>query len=363
MKIGLFGGTFDPIHKGHILIAQHACKTLNLDKIILIPANQNPDKKNQPSASNQDRYNMVKIAIQDFDNFEVSDFEIKRTGPSYTFETLKYFKQKYSQDELFFILGSDNLSSLNKWQGVNDFSKWVKLVCFRRTKNFSKINAKKYNVLILDNPLWDFAATEYRQGNIKIVDSRVQSYIGKNFLYARDLILNTLSISRNSHCFSTGEYAAQLAKQLNYDVKTAYYAGLLHDITKEWTNEQHEQMIQKYGLNFKDYHPYQYHQLTAYLFLKNEYKITNKSILHAIKHHTTLSIKPTTLEKIVYVSDKIGPGRRWPGIQKLRQDVEQNFDLGFANLVASIWEFLTSEGQLIDAKQQKIYATNSKFTL
>ena len=112
MKIGIYGGAFNPIHKGHIKIAEYAINFLDLDKLIFVPSFKGPFKKNIDLISGEERIKMIELVLQD--KMIISAFEVNRKGVSYTIDTIKYFKNKYKNDELFFILGSDNLTKLNK---------------------------------------------------------------------------------------------------------------------------------------------------------------------------------------------------------------------------------------------------------
>jgi len=116
MKICIFGGTFDPPHIGHLLVAQTVCEAENFDKILFMPANKPPHKKNISRV--KDRLNMLNIAIEGNPNFEISDMEIKRGGVSYTIETLKTMKSSVvkEDDELFYLIGSDSLLELDTWK-------------------------------------------------------------------------------------------------------------------------------------------------------------------------------------------------------------------------------------------------------
>ncbi len=116
MRICLFGGTFDPPHIGHLLIAQTVCEEENFDKVIFIPANKSPQKK--AITPPEDRINMLNLAIEENPNFEISNIEIKRGGISYTIDTIDAIKNKIikDDDELFFLIGSDSLSEFKNWK-------------------------------------------------------------------------------------------------------------------------------------------------------------------------------------------------------------------------------------------------------
>ena len=118
MKILLFGGSFDPIHIGHIEAAKKAIEKLNIDKVIFIPTNQTPLKSNNLVASNKDRYNMILRSIKDNKKLDVSDYEIKKYDVSYTYNTVKHFKQIYKGDDLYFLIGTDRVKDLEKWYNI-----------------------------------------------------------------------------------------------------------------------------------------------------------------------------------------------------------------------------------------------------
>jgi nicotinate-nucleotide adenylyltransferase len=132
MKIGILGGTFNPIHIGHLILAEEAREKLGLDKVIFVPAYQPPHKDNSDIAQAGARFTMIKLAIKGNKNFEVSDIEIKRNGRSYTIDTIKEFKLKYPKDDLYFIIGSDLLKYLNDWKDLGEIIKMVKFIVATR---------------------------------------------------------------------------------------------------------------------------------------------------------------------------------------------------------------------------------------
>ena len=114
-RIGVFGGTFNPIHNGHIVIAEKALKALKLDKIIFIPVNAPPHKSSIEIAKSQDRFNMVKLSIEYNKNVEVSDLEIRRRGPSYPIHTIRELERRFDDDaEFYFIIGSDTIHEIKQ---------------------------------------------------------------------------------------------------------------------------------------------------------------------------------------------------------------------------------------------------------
>ncbi len=121
MKIGLLGGTFNPIHTGHLILAQECWHRLGLDKVIFIPAFIPPLKDAKPEVGPADRLNMVRLALEGDDRFEISTYELDKKGTSYSIDTIKYFKEQHGgQAEIFFLTGSDSAESLSMWKDIDD---------------------------------------------------------------------------------------------------------------------------------------------------------------------------------------------------------------------------------------------------
>jgi len=132
MRIGILGGTFNPVHIGHLILAEEAREKLGLERIIFVPTALPPHKDDSNIASPADRLKMLKLAVASNKFFKVSDIEIKRQGRSYTIDTLKEFKARYSRDELYFIIGSDLLKYLSDWKDLNQILQMVKFIVATR---------------------------------------------------------------------------------------------------------------------------------------------------------------------------------------------------------------------------------------
>lgn len=133
IKIGILGGTFDPIHLGHLQLAENARTQFSLDKVLLIPAYDPPHKKKSaPLASAQDRYEMVRLAIEGRPGLEISNCEIKRRGASYTIDTLKELEKQYAAAQFYLILGHDAFLQVDLWRGVEEIKKKVQFLVAKR---------------------------------------------------------------------------------------------------------------------------------------------------------------------------------------------------------------------------------------
>jgi len=202
-RYGIIGGTFDPIHYAHLYIAYEAKEQLNLDEVIFMPAGKQPLKANNIVTDSKLRYDMVKAAIESYDEFYVSNYEIEKGGLSFTYETLEYLKNKRNTEnvELFFITGADCLITLEKWREVEKIFSLATLVVFPRS-GMSKaqmiekkqVIEEKYNgkIIILDLKELEISSTYIRERvnrNQRIdffVPPMVVDIIYENGLYANE---------------------------------------------------------------------------------------------------------------------------------------------------------------------------------
>ena len=132
MKIGFMGGSFDPVHFGHLLAAQDVLEQLGLDRLILVPAAQAPLKSNEAQATKEDRLAMLRLAIEGDSRLEVSDYELTKGGVSYTIDTVRHFKALYPQDRLFWVVGADQRALLPKWKDIGELAKLIEFMVIER---------------------------------------------------------------------------------------------------------------------------------------------------------------------------------------------------------------------------------------
>jgi nicotinate-nucleotide adenylyltransferase len=132
-KIGIYGGSFDPIHHGHLILAREAREVLDFEKIILVPAAVSPFKGCAPAASGQLRLAMLRAAIQGEDGFEVDDCELRRLPPSWTIDTVEEIRKRESSAEIYLLVGEDNVATLGRWQRFDELKKLVRFVVLDRT--------------------------------------------------------------------------------------------------------------------------------------------------------------------------------------------------------------------------------------
>ena len=187
--VGIYGGTFDPIHTGHLITAQSVCEIRKLDKIIFIPSLISPHKTDRISSSPRHRINMLKLAIKDIPYFEYSDIEVKRKEISYTINTILALKSAYKNIEL--IIGYDNLITFDTWKEPDKILEFVKLVVLRRKVREENLHRNKYfnKAIFIETPLIEIFGTDIRE-RVKtnrsinfLVPQKVMAYIYKHNLY------------------------------------------------------------------------------------------------------------------------------------------------------------------------------------
>ena len=199
MKIGIMGGTFDPIHKGHLMLGEYAKEQYKLDEIWFMPNGNPPHKLNSNIESQTNhRVEMVKLAIRDYDNFKVQLYEVERIEVNYSYLTMQHFNEKYSNDEFYFIIGADSLFAFETWKHPELLVKTCKiLAAYRDGKNTSEMEEQiqylnqKYGaeILLLNTPNVDISSSGIRrmikdnEDISNLVPETVFSYIQSNNLF------------------------------------------------------------------------------------------------------------------------------------------------------------------------------------
>lgn len=194
------GGTFNPIHNGHLIQSEFIREELNLDKIIFLPTGKTPHKKNKDVLDSRLRYEMVKLAIGDNEYFQISSYEIDNEKINYTVDTVLYLNELYKNDDLYFIIGGDSLLYLESWKDFNILIGKIKfIVAHRKWEDMEKIKKttdllnSKYNgrIIRVDTPVIDISSTDIRNRlfnnrSIKyLLPKAVEDYIVDNKIYRR----------------------------------------------------------------------------------------------------------------------------------------------------------------------------------
>lgn len=197
-KIAIFGGTFNPIHNGHVRLVRSVTEKIDFDKVIVMPSKIPPHKKVQSLASGKDRFEMCRLAFEEDKRVMVSDYELKRRGKSYSVFTLRYLKKLYPQDKLYFVMGSDMLLCFDKWYRYEELLRMTSLVCISRDDEDTKekltacaegLREKGAQVILLDTEPYELSSSLVREKLKKAEDcscylpQKIVQYICEKNLY------------------------------------------------------------------------------------------------------------------------------------------------------------------------------------
>ena len=376
MRIGIFGGSFNPPHFGHRRLADEMMETAALDKMLIIPAGIPPHKNTDELISTEHRFEMCKLAFND-DRYIISDIEFHRQGKSYTVDTVAEIRKIYPDDELFLIIGSDMLLSFHRWYRYEDILKEVTLCVATRENEILTDELLKYanetlklseNEIIISQ-IAPFVCSstairsEIRQGqNVSdYVDTDVSDYIIRNDIYTdeytswRKLLKGRLLEKRYIHSLNVADSARALAKKYGADEEKAYFAGLVHDIMKNASDDEQLQIMGKGGIiltRTEKENKKLWHAMAGECYLRTEMGITDKDILNAVRYHTTGRAGMSILEKVVYIADYISAERDYSDADVMRE-LSWNEGLDEAALYALKFSFKSL------SKKEKLIHTDS----
>ena len=377
MKIGIFGGTFNPPHIGHISAAREAADTIGLDKLVIVPSGKPPHKllpvgSPMPEA----RLEMTRLAFNDVSNVLISDYEIKKTGPGYTIDTIDAVMSDNPGAQLYLLMGTDMYLTLETWKDGKRILSAATPVVFARTPEnnnriveYSHYLLEKYKTktIIIDNNIVEISSSELRdllpaRDGIEYLAEKNYSYIIRERFYGaradwgwmRARAYSMLDPSRIPHVAGCEEAAVSLAQRWCIDVDDAREAAILHDITKRLTPEENYQILSEHGYDPLDAEFSEVkllHAKTGAIVALSMFGVSKK-VTEAIKWHTTGKEHMSALEKVIYLADYIEKTREIDGIETLRTLAFDNLDdamiMGLRMSVADI----TGRGMTVNSATQ-----------
>ena len=364
MKIGIYGGTYNPPHLGHVTAARAVFELLKLDKLLLIPAGMPPHKA-MPAGSPtlEQRLEMTRLAGEQLglkDKVEVLDIELRREGKSYTSDTLAELKQRYPEDELWLLVGTDMFLTIQAWHEPEKIFSLAGIAAFGRTEeDTEELFSVQRNYLYHTYPdarlftltipgVIDVSSTELREKLKRgeggsLLPPAVYGYILRENLYETGADLKKLTLSqlrpvalsylkhkRIPHVLGTEQEAIRLAERYGADVEKARIAALLHDCTKKLEMEDQLALCRQYGIELDELEQRALkllHAKTGAAIARDVFGV-DEEIYNAIWWHTTGHAGMTLLEKIIYLADYIEPSRVFPGVEDLRKMCYEDLDKG-----------------------------------
>lgn len=320
-RIGVLGGSFDPLHYGHLILAEQIRQEVNLDLVVFVPAYVNPFKEGLPPAAGHHRVEMLKLALGDDPNFEINDIELQKEGPSYTFDTLTALQEEYGEDvDLFFIMGTDSFLELKDWHKAEELIRNFKfLIGLRRGYDEEKLHkAKKelrekypLDARYIRIPELEISSTEIKRlirdgRSVKfLMPESVIEYIDINDLYLdfagrlREYARRNENPSRFAHTVGVVKAARELAERFGADPRKAEIAAWFHDACRAGGDLEHGKL--------------------AAAKLTELFGVEDEDILNAIKYHTTGRPGMSLLEKVIKIADMIEENRDYPGVEEMRR--------------------------------------------
>ena len=374
-RIGIYGGTFNPPHVGHIRGAQYAIDALQLRKLLLIPSCISPHKT-IPAKSPTPAQRAEMVMLAKGEKMEICDIELTRGGTSYTYETVETLAEQYSNQELVLLMGTDMFLSFLTWKEPQRILNKVSLgVMYRGDKDeLLQIAEQKRlleeqgaNIYLIENPVTAISSTQLRRMLVfrcadTFLPQTVADYIRVHNLYGAEsnycnlpmeeleqVVVSLLKPNRVAHVLGCRDTAMDLAKRWGVDVTDAGRAGLLHDITKALDGPLQLTLCQEYGIVLGDFskkYPKTLHALTGSLVAERIFG-ENKAVVDAISSHTTGKANMTTLEKILYVADYMEPNRDFPGVETLRHLAYTDLDKALKTGLEMTLEMLQKNNQEI----------------
>ncbi len=362
-KLGVYGGSFNPPHIGHVLAAQEAAAALSLDRVIFLPAAQPPHKQlpdGTPDA--QTRLALTRAAVSGLPFAEVSDLEFCRPGASYTADSLALLQAENPGDTLYLMMGTDMFLSLHTWSRPEQICRIADIVLASReeaddivllaqkTRLEEEFGAR---VHLLNNRFIELSSTIVRRMAAfrcidELVPAPVAEMIAQNGLYNfganwkglpfEELERISLSLHKDkriAHVKGCCRTAVELAQRWGADPTDAARAGILHDVTKALDGRNQLRLCEKYDIiidTFEREHTKLLHSKTGSAVAQNIFG-ENDAVVDAIYWHTTGKGDMTLLEKIIYLADYIEPCRSFDGVQQIRdmamKDLDRALLMGF----------------------------------
>ena len=385
-RIGIYGGTFNPPHVGHIQAAVQAVEALNLDKLLIVPDRIAPHKiMPENSATGVQRLEMLRLAVAGSEKIQVSDIELNRQGVSYTYETILQLKEAYPQAQLVLLMGTDMFLSFHTWKNPDVILKNASLGVFYRGEKgeADAIEARKAEmeqqgavVELVNNPVIQISSTQMRRLLAfrcagEFLPEGVLDYIRENRLYntraawknlpmeqLEQVVISLLNPNRVAHVLGCRDTAVELAKHWGADETDAARAGILHDITKAIDGPLQLTLCDAYGKILSDFskrYPKTLHALTGSLVAQRIFG-ENEAVVSAIEWHTTGKADMSLLEKIIYIADYIEPNRTIPGVDRLRQLAFSDIDAALKLGLEMTLEHLNRQGSEVSPESREALA-------
>lgn len=339
MKVLVFGGSFDPVHKGHVSLFRRAMKVIAPDVAHIVPAYHSPFKAQSPTPFRL-RMKMLKQAFKGIGKHVVfDDYELKQGGKTYTYQLVQYLKKLYKDPEIYLLVGTDCLNDLHNWKNPDFIFKNAVVVAGKR-KGYDEKPAK-FRHIFLPGFFPKLSSSRVRAhilacGDVPdTVPAVIAPTIRANKLYGlevHDWLKAHLKTNRYLHSKNVAEMAAALSDIYDVNVESAVRAGILHDAGKGFSGPELVSFCKKHKIKvpfFEDIckqEPSLLHSFVSRWIAQNNFGVKDKDVLTAIAEHTLGSLKMSTLSKILFVADISSKDRKYKDAFVIRNLALQDLD-------------------------------------
>lgn len=327
----LFGGSFDPIHFGHLEITKQALKQTKADELWFVLAAQSPFKEQQTSF--KDRATMINIMINPYNKIKICEIENELPLPSYSYDTLMALKQKYPNYKFNWLIGSDQLESLDKWKNSEALKREADFILYQRP-GFDL----KHDFKLISGLTYDLSSTEIRQGKSQATSPGVLRYMMYQGLYLNEMTENRMSSYRYQHTLNVTELALELAEHWNVDLKVMRLAAMTHDWCKEMDSLALKRIMKASYPELLYLNPHFYHAFAGTYILSRQYYIRDSQLLSAIRGHVN-GQSTSKVGMILFIADKCEKGRKY--------DTTPFIDLAKKNLIVGFQAVKLSSEQYV----------------
>ena len=365
-RIGIFGGSFDPVHNEHVAAVRAAAESLQLNRVFVVPSHIAPHKTGGANASGADRLTMCRLAFEALPYVAVDDSELTGGGTSYTYLTCRAFRERFPDAALFFLVGADMLEDFFTWRNPDDILKNVTLAAFSRgEEGVCALHEKfvsRFRKDFCEVPFCgkDISSTAVR---VKIafgkqtdeLSERVRAYIDEKGLYTHPAIAPALALEKEErveHSYRVALLAARLAPKYKVAQSKAILASALHDCAKYVPLSSPLLM----GFATPDDVPSPVlHQYTGAYLAEHEFHITDEEVLDAIRYHTSGRENMSPLGKLIFLADMLEEGRSFEGVERLRELFYEDIDACLKEALFRQVAYLKATGKPVYPLTQRAY--------
>lgn len=324
MNIALLGGSFDPVHEGHIQMAKEALVHLPVDEVWFLPTKLTP-LKDRKLSDGQDRLAMLERALKEYPQCKVNTLEWEREGESYTIDTLEVLHARYPDFTFYWLMGNDQLERFDKWKDPQRLTQLAHFVCFDRD---GRLNTTKYDIQRIHMPAMPVSSSDIRKGNkLNYLHPDVLAYIYQHRLYVEDFVKERVTPNRFAHSVSVAHLCEEFAQAHHLDIDKAYYVGLFHDIAKSMPKERMEAWMDIVCPENKTYAVPVWHGFVGSEVVDRIFYLHDPQIKNAIYHHV-LGTSEDPYAMMIFCADKLDPLRGYP-VQEQIDLVKSNLKAGF----------------------------------